>query len=362
MADRTFFDSPWQVREGEYSFAAADRELPEGWRKVVQDDWLVCTPEGTRRPSQGWKIHASGCQDNAEKILDAVWDFCVPRGIPFKFLRGRHILQLRNMKYAPRGGSGKFVTVYPADEAELREVLDGVDAVVGGEPGAYILSDLRWNQGPLYVRYGGFVERHVVSEKGVLEPAVERPDGTLVPDRRRPGFHVPDWVTLPEFLEPHAEVAAVDEVGAAPLVSRLGGIGALIDPATLSSGERQQIALARAYLSPAPLVVLDEATCHLDPAAEARAEEAFARRPGSLVVIAHRISSARRARHVLVLDGGRVVSGVHHEVLERSPLYRDLVGHWSDDEHDPSEADAGCEEAPVGNEAAVRATPPRSRS
>ncbi|MGC9497564.1 ATP-binding cassette domain-containing protein [Streptomyces sp. WG7] len=168
------------------------------------------------------------------------------------------------------------------------------------------------------------------------------------------------------YLRPDAGeedvVAAVDEVGAAPLVSRLGGIGALIDPATLSSGEGQQIALARAYLSPAPLVVLDEATCHLDPAAEARAEEAFARRPGSLVVIAHRISSARRARHVLVLDGGRVVSGVHHEVLERSPLYRDLVGHWSDDEHDPSEADAGCEEAPVGNEAAVRATPPRSRS
>ncbi|MGC9497567.1 class III lanthionine synthetase LanKC [Streptomyces sp. WG7] len=216
MADRTFFDSPWQVREGEYSFAAADRELPEGWRRVVQDDWLVCTPEGTRRPSQGWKIHASGCQDNAEKILDAVWDFCVPRGIPFKFLRGRHILQLRNMKYAPRGGSGKFVTVYPADEAELREVLGGVDAVVGGEPGAYILSDLRWNQGPLYVRYGGFVERHVVSEKGVLEPAVERPDGTLVPDRRRPGFHVPDWVTLPEFLEPHAEARRAHSLAGLP--------------------------------------------------------------------------------------------------------------------------------------------------
>ncbi|MFH8975196.1 ATP-binding cassette domain-containing protein [Streptomyces sp. NPDC017890] len=168
------------------------------------------------------------------------------------------------------------------------------------------------------------------------------------------------------YLRPDAGeeevVAAVDAVGAAPLVGRLGGIGALIDPAALSSGERQQIALARAYLSPAPLVVLDEATCHLDPAAEARAEEAFARRPGSLVVIAHRISSARRARHVLVLDGGRVVSGVHHEVLERSPLYRDLVGHWSDDEHEPSEGYAEREEASAGNGAVVRATPPRSRS
>ncbi|NEE21628.1 protein kinase/lanthionine synthetase C family protein [Streptomyces sp. SID7499] len=220
MVDRTFFDAPGEAQDEEYAFAAADRELPEGWRKVRQDDWLVCTPEGTRRPAQGWKVHASGCQDNAEKILDAIHDFCVPRGIPFKFLRGQHILQLRNMKYASRGASGKLVTVYPADEQELREVLEGVDALVGGEPGPYILSDLRWNQGPLYVRYGGFVERHVVSEKGVLEPAVERPDGTLVPDRRLPGFHVPEWVTLPEFLQPHAQARRAESLADLPYTVR----------------------------------------------------------------------------------------------------------------------------------------------
>ncbi|MFF2775208.1 class III lanthionine synthetase LanKC [Streptomyces sp. NPDC058052] len=220
MADRTFFDSPSTAGDDGYAFAAADRALPDGWRRVGQDDWLVCTPEGARRPEQGWKVHTSGCQDNAEKILDAVWDFCVPRRIPFKFLRGQHILRLRNMKYAARGASGKLVTVYPADEAELREVLEGLDAVVGGEPGPYILSDLRWNQGPLYVRYGGFVERHVVSEKGILEPAVARPDGTLVPDRRRPGFHVPDWVTLPAFLEPHAEARRDSSLAELPYAIR----------------------------------------------------------------------------------------------------------------------------------------------
>ncbi|MFF7738788.1 class III lanthionine synthetase LanKC [Streptomyces sp. NPDC007984] len=220
MVDRTFFDAPGEAQDEEYAFAATDRELPGGWRKVRQDDWLVCTPEGTRRPAQGWKVHASGCQDNAEKILDAIHNFCVPRGIPFKFLRGQHILQLRNMKYASRGASGKLVTVYPADERELREVLEGVDALVGGEPGPYILSDLRFGQGPLYVRYGGFVERHVVSEKGVLEPAIERPDGTLVPDRRLPGFHVPDWVTLPEFLQPHAEARRAESLADLPYTVR----------------------------------------------------------------------------------------------------------------------------------------------
>ncbi|MGW2328869.1 ATP-binding cassette domain-containing protein [Streptomyces sp. NPDC001700] len=157
----------------------------------------------------------------------------------------------------------------------------------------------------------------------------------------------------------HEVAAAVEAVGAGPLVARLGGIGAVIDPAALSSGERQQIALVRAYLSPAPLVVLDEATCHLDPAAEARAEEAFARRPGSLVVIAHRISSALRARHVLVLDGDRVVSGAHGEVLERSPLYRALVGLWSEGGQQPP---AGNDEASPTVGGTVRSTPPRSRS
>ncbi|RAY13556.1 ABC transporter ATP-binding protein [Actinomadura craniellae] len=134
------------------------------------------------------------------------------------------------------------------------------------------------------------------------------------------------------YLAPGADSAAmaraVDAVGLAALVKRLGGLGGMMDPGALSAGEAQLVALARAFLSPAPLVVLDEATCHLDPAAEARVERAFAARPGTLVVIAHRISSALRARRVLVLDGSAAVSGGHEELLAGSPLYRDLVGHW----------------------------------
>ena len=121
---------------------------------------------------------------------------------------------------------------------------------------------------------------------------------------------------------------AVDAVGAGPLVERLGGYPATVDPATLSAGERQLIALVRAYLSPARLVILDEASAHLDPPTEARAENAFASRPGSLVVIAHRISSARRARRILLFDGVHVVEGSHDELLAGSARYRELVGSW----------------------------------
>ncbi|MDH6214477.1 ABC transporter ATP-binding protein [Streptomyces pseudovenezuelae] len=122
--------------------------------------------------------------------------------------------------------------------------------------------------------------------------------------------------------------AAVRVLGLELLVGRLGGLAGPVRPAELSPGERQLIALARAYLSPAPLLLLDEATCHLDPASEARAEEALTARPGTLLVVAHRLSSAVRADRILVLDGVRAVCGTHEELLGCSRLYRDLTGHW----------------------------------
>ncbi|UCM87643.1 ATP-binding cassette domain-containing protein [Streptomyces marincola] len=137
-----------------------------------------------------------------------------------------------------------------------------------------------------------------------------------------------------------ALTAAAEAVGAGDLLDRLGGPAGQVDPAALSAGERQLLALTRAFLSPAPVALLDEATCHLDPAAEAGAERAFAARPGgTLVVIAHRISSARRADRVLVLDGAEAHSGTPRELLDRSALFRDLAAGWSDPARAPGDAD-----------------------
>lgn len=153
---------------------------------------------------------------------------------------------------------------------------------------------------------------------------------TLIPQEAYV-FAGPVWDNL-TYLDPGADpdrvLRAVGAVGADALLARVGGLGGTLVPAELSAGERQLIALVRAYLAPAPVVVLDEATCHLDPVAERRAEEAFAGRGGTLVVIAHRVSSALRARRVLVLDGSGAAVGDHATLQATSPLYRDLLGHW----------------------------------
>jgi tRNA A-37 threonylcarbamoyl transferase component Bud32 len=205
LTDPLFYDSFIQPDAGDHDFDVAKGPAPEGWQRGESGDWLMYAPLDPVLPAQGWKIHASACMESAEAILATVWDYCMTRGIPFKFIRSRDLFFLRNVKYSPRGASGKFVTIYPADETQLEIVLTELGAALDGQPGPYILSDLRWGAGPLYVRYGGFVERYCVGAGGQLELALEDTQGQLIPDRRGTTFSVPDWVTLPQCLQPQLE-------------------------------------------------------------------------------------------------------------------------------------------------------------
>ncbi|MFH9265274.1 ATP-binding cassette domain-containing protein [Streptomyces sp. NPDC017546] len=140
------------------------------------------------------------------------------------------------------------------------------------------------------------------------------------------------------YLRPDArdrEIAAMaDALGLDVLLSRLGSLDAAVEPDRLSQGERQLVALGRAYLAAPPLLILDEATSRLDPAAETRAELALKALPGALVVVAHRLSSARRAGRTLVMDGPRTQCGTHGELLRSCTLYRDLAGLWEPEERE----------------------------
>ncbi|MEU0933773.1 class III lanthionine synthetase LanKC [Embleya sp. NPDC005971] len=219
-ADRTFYDAPHRLRTDESgpaaSYRTTRRELPDGWRRHNFADWLAFRPAEYPLPAQGWKIHVSACLGNAERILAAVWDYCVPRGIAFKCVPSRYLLHTRNAKYADRAGSGKFVTVYPTDDEQCRNIATDLAELLAGEPGPYILSDLRWGEGPVHLRYGSFTERNCHNERGEPCPAIADDTGTLVPDRREPTFRLPPWLDLPAFLAPHLAARSATTVGELP--------------------------------------------------------------------------------------------------------------------------------------------------
>ncbi|MFG3165551.1 ATP-binding cassette domain-containing protein [Streptomyces sp. NPDC048200] len=170
-------------------------------------------------------------------------------------------------------------------------------------------------------------------------PAHPRPRRTLLPQRAYV-FSGTVGENL-AYFRPDASRADLDRatrlLGLEDLVRRLGGLHGRVDPRLLSLGECQQLAVGRAYVSPAPLLLLDEATCHLDPETEERTERVLAERPGTLVLVAHRISSALRADRVLVLDGDRALCAPHDTLLAESELYRDLVGRWYHDSQSAGE-------------------------
>lgn len=103
----------------------------------------------------------------------------------------------------------------------------------------------------------------------------------------------------------------------------------------LSGGQAQRIAIARAFLKDAPLLILDEATAHLDPETESGIQEALTAltHGRTVLTIAHRLRTVMAAKRIIVLDCGRVAGiGTHAELLATCDVYRTLVGAYTTDE------------------------------
>jgi subfamily B ATP-binding cassette protein MsbA len=95
----------------------------------------------------------------------------------------------------------------------------------------------------------------------------------------------------------------------------------------LSGGQRQRLAIARAILKDAPILILDEATSALDTESELLVQRALNNLMAgrTTIVIAHRLSTVRRADRIVVMDAGRIAEiGAHQELLDRNGIYRRL--------------------------------------
>lgn len=166
------------------------------------DVWTHVLPPpseiASKLPMQGWKIHVSANEANCRDILVKVAALALEQGIQFKFANDINTLKLMTSKRWTRGGSGKFITIYPPTEARFYQFIECAYAILKDEVGSYILSDRRYKDCRcLYYRYGSFIAINRLSYMGQNHQVLISPDGEEVFDKRNPFFETPTWVSDP---------------------------------------------------------------------------------------------------------------------------------------------------------------------
>ena len=138
--------------------------------------------------------------------------------------------------------------------------------------------------------------------------------------------------TLDQFREQHPELFKKDGTLKAEYQTAESAIERTeADPlfTEYMSGEKQRISIARAMLKDAPIIILDEATANVDPENEDRLQKAIEAltHEKTVLMIAHRLKTVRKADQILVLNGGKIVQqGRHEELIQQPGIYADFVG------------------------------------
>ena len=177
-----------------------------GWSSMRDGIWFFVHPgNGYVLPIQGWKIHVSANIGNAASILRRAARIALAHDVAFKFALDRNVLAAMSSKRWARGGSGKFITMYPPDLERFKSLLEDLYTELQGEDGPYILSDKRYKDcRVLYYRYGGMQRTSLLDVKGEKVLVLISPDGEAVPDVRTPYFAPPSWASDPFPTEPSA--------------------------------------------------------------------------------------------------------------------------------------------------------------
>jgi aminoglycoside phosphotransferase (APT) family kinase protein len=176
--------------------------VPEEWVVHRWDVWVGAVPTGGggEAREQGFKIHVSSTTRHALRVLELVVPELVRRRIGFKIAGDPRLLGILISKRVGRGGSGKFMTIYPPDDDTFRELIEAIHQKTRDEEvmGPYILSDRRYKDSKVvFYRYGGFRPRSILKMDGTRSSVITSPTGEFQQDERTPFFQLPPWVEDP---------------------------------------------------------------------------------------------------------------------------------------------------------------------
>lgn len=201
--------------------------------------------------------------------------------------------------------------------AKVGTIVGEVDAILNGEEQLHATRPVSLPNRDIAVEHVSFGYHE--GEEILHDVSLSIPSGSMVAFVGRP------QATHEEVVAAAKKACCHDFIMALPdgYDTVIGGGGA-----HLSGGERQRIAIARAMLKNAPIVILDEATAYIDPENEDKLQQAMEAltRDKTILMIAHRLKTVRKADQILVLDKGRIVQrGTHAELAGQPGLYRDFL-------------------------------------
>ncbi|MFD7629742.1 class IV lanthionine synthetase LanL [Streptomyces sp. NPDC059851] len=187
------------------------------WTTDADETWCRLTPRSEVLRKQGWKLHVSATVASAPEVLAKALDVLLREGSAFKFARSLEQVSALNSRATPRGGSGKFITVYPRSDTDAARIAQELHRATAGLAGPRILSDQPYTAHSLvHYRYGAFVGRRRLSDEGLLVWFIEDPDGNPVEDKRTGQYSPPPWAVSPfppsVPLPPRTEKAAASPV------------------------------------------------------------------------------------------------------------------------------------------------------
>jgi serine/threonine protein kinase len=198
LVDPLFFESLSRYSPRDEYSAPVREMLGRGWTITPAGFWTHCTPPDATFRQQGWKIHIAAVPATAHDVLSRVVPMLAADGIPFKFTADRRMHVLSLSKNWPREGAGKFMTIYPASDAQFVELAAELHDQTRDLRGPYILSDRPYHDSrTVFYRYGEHLGAPELTADGRLRRVLHSPEGVSVDDTRTPYYKVPGWINDP---------------------------------------------------------------------------------------------------------------------------------------------------------------------